>query len=87
VAEAGDEALDILLKYVYLALATPQPPLPDGVEGSAAETILLEQKKWSASLLKWHPAVTDKTGPGGIVRVMTDRKTVSVQAASKKDEE
>lgn len=76
VCESGDEALDILLKYVYLALATPRPALPDGVEGSAAETVLLEQKKWSASLLKWHPIVVEKTGPGGIVRVMTDRKTV-----------
>jgi hypothetical protein len=59
VAEVEDgAALDILLKYVYLALATPKPLLPKGVEGAAAEAVLLEQKKWSGLLLKWHPVVS-----------------------------
>jgi len=44
-------------RYVYLALATPRPPLAPGLEGAAAEAGLLEQKKWSGSLLKWHPLV------------------------------
>ena len=77
VAAASPVALDLLLKYVYLGLATPMPLLPAGVEGAAAEAGLLEQKKWSSLLLKWHPKVVAKTGPGGVVRVMTERKTVS----------
>jgi actin related protein 2/3 complex subunit 5 len=28
------------------------------------------------SMLKWHSALTKKAGVGGIVRVMTDRRTV-----------
>jgi len=28
------------------------------------------------SLLKWHAKVLERAGPGGIVRAMTDRKTV-----------
>ena len=58
VSEAGSAALDILLKYIYLGLEIPRPALAMGVEGSATEAVLLEQKKWSGSLLKWHPAVS-----------------------------
>ena len=76
VAASSAFALDLLLKYVYLALATPKPPVPAGAEGAALEAALLEQKKWSGLLLKWHPIVVAKTGPGGVVRVMTERKTV-----------
>jgi hypothetical protein len=77
VAGSSAFALDLLLKYVYLALATPRPPVPpDTTEGAALEAALLEQKKWSGLLLKWHPVVVAKTGPGGVVRVMTERKTV-----------
>jgi hypothetical protein len=77
VAASSASSLDLLLKYVYLALATPRPPVPAGTaEGAALEAALLEQKKWSGLLLKWHPVVVAKTGPGGVVRVMTERKTV-----------
>jgi len=77
VAASSAFALDLLLKYVYLALATPRPPVPSEMtEGAALEAALLEQKKWSGLLLKWHPVVVAKTGPGGVVRVMTERKTV-----------
>jgi hypothetical protein len=77
VASSSAFSLDLLLKYVYLALATPRPPVPAGTaEGAALEAALLEQKKWSGLLLKWHPVVVAKTGPGGVVRVMTERKTV-----------
>lgn len=48
----------MLLKYVYLALGTPKPPLPPGLDDAAADAVLLEQKKWSALLLKWHPLVS-----------------------------
>jgi hypothetical protein len=30
----------------------------------------------SGSMLKWHAKLLEKTGPGSIVRSMTDRKTV-----------
>ncbi len=30
----------------------------------------------NGQILKWHAKVSGKTGPGGIVRVMADRKTV-----------
>jgi len=76
VAAAGPGCLDILLKYVYLGLATPRPPLHEDAAAAEQDATLLEQKKWSGALLKWHPAVVEKTGPGGIIRVMVDRKTV-----------
>jgi len=47
--------MDLLMKYVYKGLSTPEN---------------------ANSLLKWHAKVLERAGPGGIVRAMTDRKTV-----------
>eukprot|EP00619_Florenciella_sp_RCC1007_P000921 CAMPEP_0205919462 /NCGR_PEP_ID=MMETSP1325-20131115/10460_1 /ASSEMBLY_ACC=CAM_ASM_000708 /TAXON_ID=236786 /ORGANISM="Florenciella sp., Strain RCC1007" /LENGTH=127 /DNA_ID=CAMNT_0053287075 /DNA_START=34 /DNA_END=417 /DNA_ORIENTATION=+ len=47
--------MDLLMKYVYKGLGTPEN---------------------ANSLLKWHAKVLERCGPGGIVRSMTDRKTV-----------
>ncbi len=76
VAKEGPARLDLLLKYVYLALATPRPAAPEALlripgssgkgevpvlaqeERSQLEAILLEQKKRSNTLLKWHPLVS-----------------------------
>jgi hypothetical protein len=68
VAAAGPAQVDLLLKYIYLALASPRPAAPSTlsrtdppltqVERSQLEAVLLDQKKWSATLLKWQPLVS-----------------------------
>lgn len=71
-------AANVLLKYIYSALSFADPPTPEGADATpaAVATAEQEQKKRSASLLKWHALVAAKTGPGSIIRVMTDRKRV-----------
>ena len=68
----------MLLKYIYSALSFAHPPTPEGSDATSAvvATAEQEQKKRSASLLKWHALVAAKTGPGSVIRVMTDRKRV-----------
>ena len=68
VAAVGPAQVDLLLKYVYLALASPRPAAPSALcraghpltqaERSQLEALLLEQKKWSTTLLKWQPLVS-----------------------------
>jgi hypothetical protein len=68
VGGAGPAQLDLLLKYVYLGLSQPRPPTPPVLartdtpltqpERSQLEAVLLEQKKWSTTLLKWQPQVS-----------------------------
>ena len=65
-------------RYIYSALSFADPPTPEGPDATPAAlaTAEQEQKKRSASLLKWHASVLTKTGPGSVMRVMTDRKRV-----------
>ncbi|KAH0563200.1 hypothetical protein GP486_002231 [Trichoglossum hirsutum] len=85
-SEGGTEALDVLMKYLYKGMAhgsqipsslgksiSPQPTgfsqvvsRGGGDGGGAAMSVLLS----------WHEKLVEIAGPGSIVRVMTDRRTV-----------
>ncbi|KAI9770120.1 MAG: hypothetical protein M1840_003570 [Geoglossum simile] len=85
-SEGGTEALDVLMKYLYEGMAhgsqmssssgksvSPQPTgfsqvvsRGSGEGGGAAMSVLLS----------WHEKLVEVAGPGSIVRVMTDRRTV-----------
>ncbi|KAF2746644.1 Arp2/3 complex 16 kDa subunit ARPC5 [Sporormia fimetaria CBS 119925] len=83
-APGGTEALDVLMKYIYKGMAqtsatgtarnvTPQPTgfsqihaRGGGEGGGQAMSVLLS----------WHEKLVEIAGPGSIVRVMTDRRTV-----------
>ncbi|KAI9803710.1 MAG: hypothetical protein M1833_000622 [Piccolia ochrophora] len=85
-SEGGSETLDVLMKYLYKGMAqVPQgssastkslSPQPTGFSqvhargggegGGAAMSVLLS----------WHEKLVEIAGPGSIVRVMTDRRTV-----------
>ncbi|KAF9741936.1 hypothetical protein PMIN03_009259 [Paraphaeosphaeria minitans] len=80
----GTEALDVLMKYIYKGMAqtnaasstrniTPQATgfsqvhaRGGGEGGSQAMSVLLS----------WHEKLVEIAGPGSIVRVMSDRRTV-----------
>ncbi|KAF2727797.1 Arp2/3 complex 16 kDa subunit ARPC5 [Polyplosphaeria fusca] len=83
-APGGSEALDVLMKYIYKGMAqsstvsatrniTPQATgfsqihsRGGGEGGGQAMSVLLS----------WHEKLVEIAGPGSIVRVMTDRRTV-----------
>ncbi|KAH7135083.1 actin-related protein 2/3 complex subunit 5 [Dendryphion nanum] len=84
-APGGTEALDVLMKYIYKGMAqssttsssrniTPQATgfsqvhsrVGGGEGGGQAMSVLLS----------WHEKLVEIAGPGSIVRVMTDRRTV-----------
>ncbi|PSN68330.1 Arp2/3 complex 16 kDa subunit ARPC5 [Corynespora cassiicola Philippines] len=84
-APGGTEALDVLMKYIYKGMAqtsgantarniTPQATggfsqihsRGGGEGGGQAMSVLLS----------WHEKLVEIAGPGSIVRVMTDRRTV-----------
>ncbi|KAF1972008.1 Arp2/3 complex 16 kDa subunit ARPC5 [Bimuria novae-zelandiae CBS 107.79] len=83
-APGGTEALDVLMKYIYKGMAqtsgastsrniTPQATgfsqihaRGGGEGGGQAMSVLLS----------WHEKLVEIAGPGCIVRVMTDRRTV-----------
>jgi len=56
--------------------------LVDGLDPVACDILtkyvyaLLSQTWNSTSMLKWHAKLVDKTGLGGLVRALVDRKTV-----------
>jgi actin related protein 2/3 complex subunit 5 len=78
----GTEALDVLMKYIYKGMSqtstakstiTPQATgfsqvhsRGGGEGGGQAMSVLLS----------WHEKLVEVAGPGSIVRVMTDRRTV-----------
>ncbi|KAH8708575.1 actin-related protein 2/3 complex subunit 5 [Phaeosphaeriaceae sp. PMI808] len=83
-APGGTEALDVLMKYVYKGMAQASPPsntrnitpqatgfsqvhIRGGGEGGGQAMSVL---------LSWHEKLVEIAGPGSIVRVMTDRRTV-----------
>ncbi|KAL6703816.1 hypothetical protein ACN47E_009035 [Coniothyrium glycines] len=83
-APGGTEALDLLMKYIYKGMAQATP-------ASAARNITPQATGFSqihargggegggqamSVLLSWHEKLVEIAGPGSIVRVMTDRRTV-----------
>ncbi|KAF1924019.1 Arp2/3 complex 16 kDa subunit ARPC5 [Didymella exigua CBS 183.55] len=83
-APGGTEALDVLMKYIYKGMAQAAP-------ASSARNITPQATGFSqvhsrgggegggqamSVLLSWHEKLVEVAGPGSIVRVMTDRRTV-----------
>ncbi|KAH7402206.1 actin-related protein 2/3 complex subunit 5 [Phaeosphaeria sp. MPI-PUGE-AT-0046c] len=83
-APGGTEALDVLMKYIYKGMAQASPP-------SNARNITPQATGFSqvhargggegggqamSVLLSWHEKLVEIAGPGSVVRVMTDRRTV-----------
>ncbi|KAG8626381.1 hypothetical protein KVT40_005326 [Elsinoe batatas] len=82
---AGTELCDTLMKYLYKGMAAPPP-------GSAGRNVTPQQTGFSQAggrvgagegqghamsvLLSWHEKLVEIAGPGSIVRVMSDRRTV-----------
>ncbi|KAF2001731.1 Arp2/3 complex 16 kDa subunit ARPC5 [Amniculicola lignicola CBS 123094] len=84
-APGGTEALDVLMKYIYKgmsqtnAASTPRNVAPQATGGfSQVHTRGGGEGGGQAMsvLLSWHEKLVEIAGPGSIVRVMTDRRTV-----------
>jgi actin related protein 2/3 complex subunit 5 len=80
----GTEALDVLMKYIYKGMAqstpassarniTPQPTGFSQIHGRGGGE---GGGQAMSVLLSWHEKLVDIAGPGSIVRVMADRRTV-----------
>jgi actin related protein 2/3 complex subunit 5 len=83
-APGGTEALDVLMKYIYKGMAQTSA-------GSTTRNVTPQATGFSqvhsrgggegggqamSVLLSWHEKLVEIAGPGSIVRVMTDRRTV-----------
>ncbi|KAF2198176.1 Arp2/3 complex 16 kDa subunit ARPC5 [Delitschia confertaspora ATCC 74209] len=83
-APGGTEALDVLMKYIYKGMAQSNT-------ANTAKTMTPQATGFSqihargggegggqamSVLLSWHEKLVEIAGPGCIVRVMTDRRTV-----------
>ncbi|KAF1986827.1 Arp2/3 complex 16 kDa subunit ARPC5 [Aulographum hederae CBS 113979] len=83
-SEGGTEVLDTLMKYIYRGMSqtssapsqkmmSPQPTGFSQIHGRGGGE---GGGQAMSVLLSWHEKVIDIAGPGSIVRVMTDRRTV-----------
>jgi len=81
----GTEVLDVLMKYLYKGMAQssasssskPTTPQPTGFSQIHSRVGAGETSGQAMSvLLSWHEKLVDIAGPGSIVRVMSDRRTV-----------
>merc|ERR1712137_541368 len=80
----GTEALDVLMKYIYKGMAQSTPvtttrnitPQPTGFSQIHARGGGEGGGQAMSVLLSWHEKLVDIAGPGSIVRVMSDRRTV-----------
>ncbi|KAF2210704.1 hypothetical protein CERZMDRAFT_91131 [Cercospora zeae-maydis SCOH1-5] len=89
-SEGGSEVLDTLMKYLYKGMAkdapsggrgTPQnvTPQPTGFSQIGGRSFGQAQEGGGQAmsvLLSWHEKLIELVGPGSIVRVMSDRRTV-----------
>ncbi|RMZ69882.1 Arp2 3 complex subunit [Pyrenophora seminiperda CCB06] len=83
-APGGTEALDVLMKYIYKGMAQASPATntrnitPQATGFSQIHTRGGGEGGGQAMsvLLSWHEKLVEIAGPGSIVRVMTDRRTV-----------
>ncbi|KAI9838020.1 MAG: hypothetical protein M1819_006174 [Sarea resinae] len=87
-SEGGTEALDVLMKYLYKGMAhSSQVSNSSGKSISPQTTGGFSQihsrvgggeggGQAMSVLLSWHEKLVEIAGPGSIVRVMTDRRTV-----------
>jgi actin related protein 2/3 complex subunit 5 len=84
-APGGTEALDVLMKYIYkgMAHATPQTNSKSTLTPQATGFSQIHTRgggegggQAMSVLLSWHEKLVEVAGPGSIVRVMADRRTV-----------
>ncbi|KAF1919222.1 actin-related protein 2/3 complex subunit 5 [Ampelomyces quisqualis] len=83
-APGGTEALDVLMKYIYKGMAQASPPSSTrNVTPQATGFSQVHARGGGESggqamsvLLSWHEKLVEIAGPGSVVRVMTDRRTV-----------
>ncbi|KAF2824613.1 Arp2/3 complex 16 kDa subunit ARPC5 [Ophiobolus disseminans] len=83
-APGGTEALDVLMKYIYKGMAQASPssdkrnitPQVTGFSQVHARGGGEGGGQAMSVLLSWHEKLVEIAGPGSIVRVMTDRRTV-----------
>ncbi|OAK93791.1 Arp2/3 complex 16 kDa subunit ARPC5 [Phaeosphaeriaceae sp. SRC1lsM3a] len=83
-APGGTEALDVLMKYIYKGMAQASPPsntrnlTPQATGFSQVHARGGGEGGGQAMsvLLSWHEKLVEIAGPGSVVRVMTDRRTV-----------
>ncbi|KAF3032046.1 hypothetical protein E8E11_002114 [Didymella keratinophila] len=90
-APGGTEALDVLMKYMYDFLLSSYKGMAQAAPASSARNITPQATGFSqvhsrgggegggqamSVLLSWHEKLVEVAGPGSIVRVMTDRRTV-----------
>ena len=88
----GSALGDTLMKYIYKGMASgaggsgskTQSPQGTGVERVSSGFSQVQQRNFGEGgggqvmsvLLSWHEKLTESVGVGGIVRVMSDRRTV-----------
>ncbi|KAI4137629.1 MAG: hypothetical protein L6R39_007180 [Caloplaca ligustica] len=85
-SDGGVEALDVLMKYLYKGMShTSQPSSASSRSMSPQQTGFSQIHSRSGGegggqamsvLLSWHEKLVEIAGPGSIVRVMSDRRTV-----------
>ncbi|KAF2153329.1 Arp2/3 complex 16 kDa subunit ARPC5 [Myriangium duriaei CBS 260.36] len=84
-APNGTELCDTLMKYLYKGMAQPPPvqparaaaPQQSGFSQIGSRVGAGEGQGHAMSvLLSWHEKLVELAGPGSIVRVMSDRRTV-----------
>ncbi|KAF1832883.1 Arp2/3 complex 16 kDa subunit ARPC5 [Decorospora gaudefroyi] len=83
-APGGTEALDVLMKYIYKGMAQAAPasntrnltPQATGFSQIHSRGGGEGGGQAMSVLLSWHEKLVEIAGPGSIVRVMSDRRTV-----------
>ncbi|KAJ4304716.1 hypothetical protein N0V90_000243 [Kalmusia sp. IMI 367209] len=83
-APGGTEALDVLMKYIYKGMAqTTAASTSRSITPQATGFSQIHSRgggegggQAMSVLLSWHEKLVEIAGPGSIVRVMTDRRTV-----------
>lgn len=85
-SEGGPELCDVLMKYIYKGMASTTPsqkaapkqvtPQATGFSQIQNRTTGESQGHGMSVLLSWHEKLVEIAGPGSIVRVMSDRRTV-----------
>ncbi|KAF2865252.1 actin-related protein 2/3 complex subunit 5 [Massariosphaeria phaeospora] len=83
-APGGTEALDVLMKYIYKGMGqTSASSTTRNITPQATGFSQIHSRgggegggQAMSVLLSWHEKLVEIAGPGSIVRVMTDRRTV-----------
>lgn len=88
-SEGGSEVCDVLMKYLYKGMAQGHPPAGNSTAKNLTPQATGFTQAGGRSfgggegggqamsvLLSWHEKLVELAGPGSIVRVMSDRRTV-----------